>query len=134
MVSRSSHSPATGAYSWSPGWMRTDATRGGAPGSSPVSGCPCPRLHHAESWGVKPRLCASAVTKMTPVRGTVRKAATPLSLDMTPAHPTPPGGAISVGGRLRATEAIAKVRIHRPRVPGGGVAALQLRAGELEVR
>ena len=82
MVSRSSRSPATGAYSWSAGSTATACTRGGAPGSSPVSGWPWPRLHQSGSAGSKPRFWASVVTKMTPVRGTGRNAWGALSLDM----------------------------------------------------
>src|SRR5436305_13840723 len=54
--------------------MAIDSTRGGAPGSGPVSGCPWPRLDHAGSSGLYPRAVASLVTKTTPVRGTARKA------------------------------------------------------------
>src|SRR5690348_11914358 len=54
--------------------MESSSTRGGAPGSGPVSGCPCPRLHQSGSPLRNPRRAASVVTKMTPVRGTVRKA------------------------------------------------------------
>src|SRR6185295_2729202 len=74
MASRSSIRPGTGAYSWSSTWMETSLTRGGEPGKGPVSGWPCPRLHHEGSRGVKPRRDASVVTKMTPVRGTARNA------------------------------------------------------------
>src|SRR5690349_8931018 len=74
MASRSSIRPGTGAYSWSSTWMETSLTRGGEPGRGPVSGCPWPRLHHDGSRGAKPRRDASVVTKMTPVRGTARKA------------------------------------------------------------
>src|SRR5258708_20173672 len=49
-------------------------TRGGAPGRSPVSGWPWPRLHHSGSDGENPRFWASSVTYMTPVRGTGRNA------------------------------------------------------------
>src|SRR5215813_7008954 len=80
MASRSSQMPATGAYSWSAGSTATVWMRGGAPGSSPVSGCPWPRLHQSGLAGSKPRFWASVVTKMTPVRGTVRNACGALSL------------------------------------------------------
>src|SRR5215472_7574804 len=82
MASRSSHRPATGAYSWSAGSTVTVSMRGGAPGRSPVSGCPWPRLHQSGLAGSKPRFWASVVTKMTPVRGTGRNACGALSLDM----------------------------------------------------
>src|SRR2546423_3705192 len=94
--------------------MATWCTRGGAPGSSPVSGCPCPRLHQLGSRERYPRRGASEVTKMTPVRGTARNAGMTIS-SATNGSVTPAAAAAEKSARQAALELAVRPRLGEER-------------------
>src|SRR2546423_7072094 len=94
--------------------MATWCTRDGAPGNSPVSGWPWPRLHQLGSRERYPRRCASEVTKITPVRGTARNAGMAIS-SATGGSVTPAGAAAEKSARQAALEVAVRPRLREER-------------------